>query len=153
MRIVAGDLEDPRIVALLTAHMEAMRAITPAESVYALDLSGLKRPDIAFYAAWDGEALLGVGALRTLAPDHGEVKSMHTAAALRGRGVAGALLAHIMAEARARGMARLSLETGSSDAFAHVRRLYARHGFTPCTAFGDYAHDPHSAYMTLALSA
>jgi len=151
MEIDAGDLTDPRVVALLTAHMQTMLSITPAESVYALDLSGLQRPDISFYAAWDGDALLGVGALRALSTDHGEIKSMHTAAALRGRGVGTAMLAHILAEARRRGYARISLETGSSDAFANVRRLYAAHGFVPCGPFGDYAFDPHSAYFTLEL--
>lgn len=151
MRIGAGDLTDPRIVALLQTHLETMHAITPSESVYALDLTGLQRPDISFYAAWNGEILLGVGALRELDASHGEVKSMHTTASSRGRGVATALLAHILTEARDRGYTRISLETGSSDAFAHVRRLYAAHGFTPCGPFGDYRDDPHSAYLTVEL--
>jgi putative acetyltransferase len=151
MKIGAGDLTDPRIVALLQTHLEMMHSITPSESVYALDLTGLQRSDISFYAAWDGDALLGVGALRELDAAHGEVKSMHTAAAMRGRGVATALLAHILAEARRRGYARISLETGSSDAFANVRRLYAAGGFRPCGSFGDYSYDPHSAYLTLEL--
>lgn len=149
--IAAADLDDPRIVDLLHTHLAAMHAITPAESVYALDVSGLRRPDIALYAYWDGDTLLGVGALRALSKSEGELKSMHTREAARGRGVGSALLAHILAEAKARGYARLNLETGSAPPFANVRRLYARHGFTPCGPFGDYSFDPHSAYMTLSL--
>ena len=106
---------------------------------------------MTFWSAWDGDTVAGVGALKQLCPDHGEVKSMHTAEALRGRGVGSAILRHIIAAARARGMSRLSLETGSSPYFAPARALYARHGFVECPPFGDYGPDPNSVFMTLAL--
>ena len=113
VRIVEGGLDDPRVVALLHTHLALARAETAPGSAHALDLSGLRSPDVTFWSAWDGDTLAGVGALKRLSADHGEVKSMHTAAALRGRGVGSAMLRHIIAHAAARGMSRLSLETGS----------------------------------------
>ena len=151
MRIVEGGLDDPRVVALLRAHVDRSRAETARGSAHALDISGLKAPDVSFWSVWDGDALVGVGALRTLSPEHGEVKSMHTAEAARGRGVGSAILRHIVAAARARGMSRLSLETGSWPYFAPAREMYARHGFAECPPFGDYRPDPNSVFMTLAL--
>lgn len=155
LHIVEGGLDDPRVVALLHAHMTRARAETGRGSAHALDVSGLRAPDITFWSAWEGEGdaavLAGVGALRALGPEHGEVKSMHTAEARRGRGVGGALVRHIVAAARARGMTRLWLETGSWPYFAPARAMYARHGFVECGPFGDYRPDPNSVFMTLAL--
>ena len=148
MNISPGNLDDLRIIALLGKHLEMMRAASPPESVHALDLSGLKRPEVSFWAVWEGDILLGVGALKTLDGGEGEIKSMHTAASARGRGVGQAMLTHIIATAKARGMARLSLETGSMDAFIPARTLYARNGFTLCPPFGDYWEDPASVCMT-----
>jgi putative acetyltransferase len=153
MIISTGDLGDARVVALLRAHVDWARAVTPPGSAHALDLDGLRGPDIGFWAAWEGEALLGVGALKRLSATHGEVKSMHTAAASRGRGVASAMLVHIVAAARAWGLSRLSLETGSFAAFESARALYARHGFVPCGPFGDYVPDPNSVFRTMKLNA
>lgn len=151
MKIIDGGLDDPRVVALLRHHHATCHAVTPKGSAHALDLSGLRVPSIAFWSAWNGEELLGVGALKALAPDHGEVKSMHTAEAARRRGVGAAMVRHVVATARARGMTRLSLETGSFDFFAPARALYARHGFVECGPFGDYRADPNSTFMTLVL--
>jgi putative acetyltransferase len=106
---------------------------------------------VSFWSAWESQTLVGVGALKRLAADHGEVKSMHTEEAARGRGVGSAMLRHIMAAARARGMSRLSLETGSWPYFEPARSLYARHGFVECGPFGDYREDPNSVFMTVAL--
>ena len=153
MQIVEGGLDDPRVVALLHTHLTRARAVTPPGSAHALDLSGLRVPEITVWSAWEGDRLLGVGALKRLGGDHGEVKSMHTAEAARGRGVGSAVLRHIIAEARARGMTRLSLETGAFDYFAAARALYARHGFVECAPFGDYRSDPNSVFLTLALTA
>jgi putative acetyltransferase len=146
------DLRGPEVAALLEAHLDLMRAISPPESVHALDLTALRRPEITFWTVWDGPSLLGCGALKELNPHHGEIKSMHTAAAARGRGVARRLLRHIVDEARRRSYARLSLETGSPEAFAPARKLYAGFGFQLCGPFGDYALDPFSVYMTLELA-
>ena len=153
MHIVDGGLDDSRVVALLHTHLERARAETAPGSAHALDLSGLRAPDVAFWSAWEGDTVVGVGALKQLDATHGEVKSMHTAQAARGRGVGSAMLRHIIAAARARGMRRLSLETGSWPYFAPARAMYARHGFVECEPFGDYHPDRNSVFMTLALGA
>ena len=106
---------------------------------------------MTFWSVWEGETLVGVGALKQIGADHGEVKSMHTAEAMRGRGVGSALLCHMIASARARGMVRLSLETGAWPYFASARAFYARHGFVECPPFGDYRPDSNSVFMTLVL--
>jgi putative acetyltransferase len=151
MIILPGDLSDPRVIELLRIHLAQARAESPARSVHALDLTGLQGPDISFWAAWEDDVLVGVGALRRLTDDHGEVKSMHTAQALRGRGAGGAILRHIIAAARARGFSRLSLETGSMAYFEPARALYRRHGFRESPPFGEYGIDPNSVFMTLEL--
>jgi putative acetyltransferase len=153
MHIIEGGLDDPRVVALLHTHLIRARAETAPGSAHALDLSGLRAPEVTFWSAWEGDAVIGVGALKRLSADHGEVKSMHTAEAARGRGVGSAMLRQIMAAARARGMSRLSLETGSWAYFAPARALYARHGFVECAPFGEYQGDPNSVFMTMALGA
>jgi putative acetyltransferase len=153
MQIRRDDLSGAAIRALLDEHLASMRRISPPESVHALDLDRLRRPEITFWTAWlDGE-LAGCGALKALDATHGEVKSMRTADAHRRRGVGRALLEHIVAEARARGYARLSLETGSMSAFEPARTLYARYGFVRCEPFAGYGPDPNSVFMTLALDA
>ena len=128
-----------------------MYELSPPESVHALDLAALRRPEITFWTAWDDGALLGCGALKELDRAHGEVKSMRTAANQRRKGVARAMLEHIVAEARARSYARLSLETGSMAAFLPARRLYEGFGFTYCAPFADYTDDPNSVFMTRTL--
>jgi putative acetyltransferase len=151
LTITAGGLDDPRVIALLTLHLTRARAVTPVGSAHALDLSGLKRPEISFWSGWEGEALAAVGALKRMSAEDGEVKSMHTAEALRGRGHGAAMLAHIIAAARAHGLARLWLETGSFAYFAPARAMYAKAGFTECDPFGDYRPDPNSTFMRLTL--
>lgn len=151
MLIRVDDLAGTEIRGLLEEHLADMRAISPPESVHALDLDGLRRPEITFWTAWSGAALLGCGALKELSPDHGEVKSMRTARAHRRGGVARAMLAHIVAEARRRGYERLSLETGSMAEFAPARALYERFGFGYCGPFAGYVDDPNSVFMTRAL--
>lgn len=151
LRIQRDDLTGPEIRLLLEEHLANMRAISPPGSVHALDLGALRRPDITFWTAWSGTELLGCGALRELTPQHGEVKSMRTAQAHRGKGVAWAVLAHLVGEARARSYARLSLETGAQAPFFPAHRLYERAGFVRCAPFGDYTEDPASVFMTLAL--
>lgn len=153
MHIRPDDLRGPEIRALLEEHLRDMRAISPPESVHALDLDGLRRPEVTFWTAWDGGELLGCGALRELDRTHGEIKSMRTAAAHRRKGVAAAMLRHLLAEAARRGYRRLSLETGSMAAFEPARRLYASFGFVPCGPFADYGPDPNSAFLTLELPA
>ena len=145
------DLRGPEIKALLEAHLDLMHAITPPESVHALDLEALRAPDMTFWTVWDGGDLVGCGALKELGPTHGEIKSMHTAARARGRGVGRRMLEHIIDTARARGYARLSLETGSMDGFKPSRTLYQGFGFKLCPPFGDYVEDPNSVFMSRTL--
>jgi putative acetyltransferase len=152
MIIREDDLRGPEIAALLEAHLSMMRATSPPESVHALDLTALRRPEITFWIVWEGPALLGCGALKEIDAGQGEIKSMHTAAAARGRGVARRMVGHILDEARRRAYGRLSLETGSPEAFAPARKLYEGFGFQLCGPFGDYALDPFSVYMTLELA-
>jgi putative acetyltransferase len=151
MLIRVDDLTGLEIRALLEEHLRSMYELSPPESVHALDLAALRRPEITFWTAWSNRALVGCGALKELDPAHGEVKSMRTASAHRREGVGRAMLEHIIAEARARNYVRLSLETGSMAAFLPARRLYESYGFTYCAPFADYTDDPNSAFMTLAL--
>jgi putative acetyltransferase len=151
MQITLDDLTDPAVIALLDGHVAQLRSISPPESSHALDLDGLRTPGVTFWAARDGDEVLGCGALTEVAPGHGEVKSMRTAPTAQRRGVARAVLGEILAEARHRGLSRLSLETGSADFFAPARALYAAHGFAECGPFGSYRLDPHSTFMTLEL--
>ena len=151
LRIVTDDLSGPEIRALLEEHLRSMHALSPAESVHALDLAKLRQPGITFWTAWDDGVLVGCGALKELDSRHGEIKSMRTPQALRRRGAGRAMLAHILDVARSRAYERLSLETGSSDAFAPAQRLYESFGFSRCGPFGDYVLDPHSVFMTLRL--
>jgi putative acetyltransferase len=151
MRIVEGDLRDPRVVDLLHTHLTSARAETAPGSAHALDLTGLRSPDINFWTIWDDETLLGIGALKRLSADHGEVKSMHTAQSMRGRGAGSAMLRHIIATARVSGMSRLSLETGSWEYFRPAHAFYRSHGFVECPPFADYMLDPNSVFMSLDL--
>lgn len=151
MRIQPDDPARADVYALLDEHLRNMRELSPPESVHALDVGKLKCPEITFWTVRDGELLLGCGALKELDPTHGEVKSMRTPVALRRRGAGRAVLAHIVQVARARGYARLSLETGSMQAFAPARRLYESFGFVYCAPFGEYESDPNSVFMTASL--
>ena len=135
MTIVPGDLDDPRVRALLEHHVLSARAATAPGSDHALDPEGLKAPDITFWAAWEEGVLLGVGALRRLSNDHGEIKSMHTVLERRRRGVGSAMLRHIIDAARA------------WEYFEPARELYKRHGFAECPPFGEYVPDPNSVFM------
>ncbi len=152
MRITQGDLTDPQVIDLLRLHLAGMHANSPPGSVYALDLSGLQRPDISFYTAWEGGTLLGCGALRELSPAAGEIKSMRTSPQHLRKGVGVALLRHMLDVARARGLRRLSLETGSGDAFEPALALYRRFGFTNGEAFGDYTASPFNQFLHLDLA-
>src|SRR5262245_33660395 len=107
MRIALGDLTDPRVVDLLQRHLTSARAHTAPGSAHALDIAALQTPNITFWAAWDGDALVAVGALKQLAEDHGEVKSMHTSPSARRKGIGSAMLQHVIASARSRGISRL----------------------------------------------
>jgi putative acetyltransferase len=147
MEIRVDDLSGEAIRSLLAEHLRNMHQLSPPESVHALDLNGLRQPDITFWTVWTAGELVGCGALRELAPDHGEVKSMRTAPAHRRQGIARAMLEHIITEARRRAYGRLSLETGSASAFEPARKLYQSFGFTFCGPFGDYRDDPNSVFL------
>ena len=147
-------VDDPRaadVRELLGRHLAFAHTHTPAEDVHALDMTGLLDASVTFFSYRVDRTLLGVGALKELDGQHGEVKSMHTAQEARGRGIARAMLAHLLAVGRERGYLRISLETGTMPAFAAARALYASAGFTPCGPFADYTMSPSNTWMTLVL--
>jgi putative acetyltransferase len=151
MRIVVDDLSGPQIAEFLAEHVAQMRSITPLESKHALDLDGLRAPDVTMWSVRDGEAVLACGAIKRLDARHAELKSMRTAVARTRGGIASRLLTHILDEARRMGFTRLSLETGTAEFFLPARRLYEKFGFDYCAPFADYRPDPHSAFMTKLL--
>jgi len=153
MKIEIDDLSRPAIHTLLNEHLQSMYALSPPESVHALDLEKLREPGITFWSAWESSLLIGCGALKELDPKHGEVKSMRTPVALRRKGAGRAILAHIIEVARSRDYERLSLETGSHEAFRPAQKLYESFGFTYCGPFGEYVDDPNSVFMTMRLQA
>jgi putative acetyltransferase len=153
MTIKVDDLSGPEIAAFLAEHIHDMRAISPPESKHALDLPGLRKPEITFWTLWHDGKLAGCAALRQLDACHGEVKSMRTSSAFRRRGVASRMLQHVIQEARRRGYHRLSLETGAMSFFEPARALYTKFGFVPCGPFSTYKEDPNSVFLTKILSA
>jgi putative acetyltransferase len=152
-RIVRDDVTGVEIRALLTLHFAGMLANSPKDSCHFLDFDGLRSDDVTFWSIWDGDDLAGCGALKEIGAQEGEIKSMRTAEAHLRKGIGAQMLRHIVAEARARGYTRVSLETGSSPAFEAALTLYAEHGFAQCPPFGDYVEDTFSRYMTLELVA
>ncbi|WP_062239106.1 GNAT family N-acetyltransferase [Fictibacillus sp. FJAT-27399] len=148
MEIKADNLTGPEIARLIGEHLQGMELHSPPESRHALNLEGLRKPDITFWSAWEDGELLGCGALKELDRQHGEIKSMRTSAAHLRKGVAKRMLQHIMEEAKRRGYRRLSLETGSMKAFEPARSLYASFGFQTCKPFAEYIEDPNSVFMT-----
>jgi putative acetyltransferase len=152
MRIRIDDLQGNAIQDLLQAHLHAMYRHSPPESVHALDLAALRHPSINFWTAWEGYELLACGALKQLSSDHAELKSMRTADAHLRKGVARALLRHIVSVARAKGIQRISLETGTAAPFVAAQRLYASEGFVECGPFAGYVLDPYSLFMTKILA-
>ena len=151
MRLVEDDLSGAEISALLHFHLAEARANSPAGFSFALDIDRLRGSDVTFWSLWDGDELAGCAALKELAPDHGEIKSMRTARGHLRKGVAAQLIAHLVAESRRRGYARLSLETGSTAAYAPALALYARHGFAEGEAFGGYTASDFNRFYHLAL--
>jgi putative acetyltransferase len=151
VRIVVDDLSGPAIAEFLEEHVRQMRSITPLESKYALDLDGLRQPEITFWSVLDDGVLVGCGAVKRLDVTHAELKSMRTAPRRQRSGIASLLLEHILAEARRMGFARLSLETGTDEFFLPARKLYEKFGFGYCEPFGDYRPSPHNTFMTRTL--
>ncbi len=151
MYIREDDLHGREISELIREHLQSMHEHSPPESVHALGLDALRAPEIAFWSAWEGPELLGCGALKELDPRHGEIKSMRTVRKHLRKGVAAEMLQHIIGVAASRSYTRLSLETGSMEAFAPARALYARFGFEYCGPFDGYTDDPNSVFMTRRL--
>ena len=151
MEIKEDDLSGMEITELINEHLQGMNQHSPPESIHALNLEGLKRPEITFWSVWQQSELVGCGALKELDPLHGEVKSMRTSSAHLRKGVARRMLRYIIEEAKRRGYKRLSLETGSMDAFDPAKKLYELFGFQYCNPFADYKDDPNSVFMTLEL--
>ena len=151
LRIIEDDLSAPQVAALLRLHLEEMHGWSPPESVHAMPIERLRATDVTFYSAWDGAALAGFGALKQIDAWHGELKSMRVHPDYRGLGMGQAILDHLLAEARARGYTRVSLETGRPEPFLPARRLYEANGFVQCPPFGAYVADDFSICMTRTL--
>ncbi len=152
MDVRPGDFDDPRVLELLREHLAGMHASSPPGSVYALDLSGLQQPSVSFFTVWDGDDLLGCGALKHIDGGAGEIKSMRTAARHLRRGAAAVMLEHLLQIARSCGYARVCLETGSGPAFEPALALYRKYGFVPGPAFGGYTATEFNQFLHLALS-
>ena len=142
---------EPAIVDLIERHFASMRSQSPEESCHVMGADDLFASGAQVFAVEDADGIWGMGAIRPLDGAHGELKSMHTKSEARGRGIATALLAHLLQFAQDLGLQKVSLETGSEDHFAPARRLYERNGFTYCAPFGDYVEDPLSVFMTRTL--
>jgi putative acetyltransferase len=151
MEIKVDDLSSPEVIALLGEHLQHMIAVTPPGCVHALDIEALKSPEITFWSVWEGSSLIGCGALKKLDQYRAEIKSMRTATSHQRKGVASHLLHFILNEARNCNFHRVSLETGSYDAFIPARNLYEKFGFTYCQPFADYSQNNNSVYMTIEL--
>lgn len=151
LRFELDDFSRQPVRNLVAHHLDGMHAQSPPESVHALALDGLKAASIQFWSAWSGDNLAGMGALRRIDAENGEIKSMRVANAFLGQGVGRAILEHILSEARGLGLAALWLETGTTDGFVPARTLYESVGFMTCGPFDSYAPDPFSAFMTLRL--
>ncbi|KWW20522.1 acetyltransferase [Peribacillus simplex] len=147
MEIKIDDLNGSEVIALVSEHLHGMTLHSPSESIHALNLEALRKPEITFWSVWEGDQLVGCGALKEIDDQHGEIKSMRTSSSHLRKGVAKQLLEYIMEVAKQRGYRRLSLETGSMDAFEPARRLYASIGFQYCKPFSDYIEDPNSVFM------
>jgi putative acetyltransferase len=151
MKIIKDDLNGAEIAGLLREHLANMAENSPPESIHALNLEQLRQPDVTFWSAWDKNELLGCGALKEIDPRHCEIKSMRTAMSHRRKGVAAAILEHMLTEAKRRNYRRVSLETGSVAAFLPAHNLYKRYGFAECGPFAEYIEDPYSIFMTKEL--
>lgn len=151
MQIRQDDLSSAQTQDLLRLHLAGMHETSPPGHVFALDLSGLKAPGVTVWSAWDGETIAGIGALKVLDDQSGEVKSMRTHPAFLRRGVGAAILDQIIAAAKAQGLSRLSLETGSGEAFEPALALYRRRGFAGGGAFSDYEPSPFNQFLHLDL--
>ncbi|RAO67572.1 uncharacterized protein BHQ10_003584 [Talaromyces amestolkiae] len=151
MHVTTGDLNNPKLRTLLTYHFQDLQTKSSPETSFVLDLSALQKPNITIYTVWDGDELLGCGAIKELDPTHGEIKSMRTAPEHLRKGVARALVQHMITEAKRRQYSRLSLETGTVAAFVDAKRLYERCGFVRCEPFADYVAHEDNMFMTIEL--
>ena len=151
MEIRVDNLSRSEVIEFLEDHLQSMIDVTPPGSVHALDIEALKQPDITFWSVWEESLLIGCGALKEIGSQHGEIKSMRTASSHLEKGVASHLLEYILTEAKRRKYRRVSLETGSFDAFQPARNLYAKFGFTYCEPFSGYTEDPNTVFMTIEL--
>jgi putative acetyltransferase len=151
VRVGPADLANPQVTALIEAHQRDMFDISPPGTSFALDVSGLQGPEISLFGAWDGDTLIAIGALKRLSAGHAEIKSMRTRAEYLGSGAGGAILSAILDAARQAGIRRISLETGTGEAFVPAIALYTRRGFRAGPAFAGYANGPHNQCYHLDL--
>lgn len=151
IEIKLDDLSGEPIKKLLETHLKNAALHSPEDAIFALDIKALKAPEISFWSAWQDDQILACGAIKMLDQEHGEIKSMHTLEKARGKGIGNQLVCHILQQAKGKNIKRLSLETGTAEAYYPAHRLYKRHGFEQCRPFADYQESIHSLYMTKIL--
>jgi len=152
MKIKLDDLQSLQVRALLSVHLNNAAQLSPADNVFALDLNALCKADITFWTAWQGDIVIGFGAIKELSKNHGELKSMHTLAEFRGKGIASQILSHLIDESKTRNYQRISLETGTVAEYKAAHKLYQKFGFTKCSAFASYEESENSLFMTLQIT-
>ena len=151
MKSIENNFDEPRVNELLIKHFVELRSVSPEGSTHVLDIPGLKDPTIRFWSLWDGEELVGCGALKLLEKDHGEFKSIRVADKFRGKGMGEKVISHLIYQAKEIGIKKLSIETGSGEFFVHARKLFEKFGFKSCKPFAHYKEDPNSCYFNLEI--
>ena len=151
MKSIENNFDESQVNELLTKHFIELRSVSPPGSTHVLDIPGLKDPTIRFWSLWDGDNLVGCGALKLLEKEHGEFKSIRVADKFRKNGMGEKIIAHLIDQAKQIGIKRLSIETGSGDFFAPARKLFTKFGFKKCKPFAHYKDDPNSCYFSLEI--
>ncbi len=149
MKSIENNFDEPQVNELLTKHFIELRSVSPPGSTHVLDIPGLKDPTIRFWSLWDGDKLIGCGALKLLENEHGEFKSIRVVDKFRKNGMGEKIISHLINQAKQIGIKKLSIETGSGDFFAPARKLFKKFGFKECMPFAHYKEDPNSCYYSL----
>ena len=152
LKSIEGNFDNSEVHELLTKHFIELRSVSPEDSCHVLDIAGLKDPSIKFWSLWDGNNLMGSGALKFLDKGHGEFKSIRVSDKFRGKGNGSKVINHLINEAKKLNIKRLSLETGAGDFFLAARKLFLKCGFETCEPFSNYKDNINSVYMTMQIN-
>jgi len=152
LKSIEGNFDNSEVHELLTKHFIELRSVSPEDSCHVLDIAGLKDSSIKFWSLWDGNNLMGSGALKFLDKEHGEFKSIRVSDKFRGKGNGSKVINHLINEAKKLNIKRLSLETGAGDFFLAARKLFLKCGFETCEPFSNYKDNINSVYMTMQIN-